>query len=239
MDGKIRADYRVDDVNNFLWVWSGTYAANPTENLMNSFGYNEGYTSLNVTNQGWSGLGFASQNQGKDLTMLDDTYYLHFAMKATDDSLHSTHAIGVGNAHFAIGSGPYNDNGTIYGKLGDFYRDGNWYNFDIPYSEIELRANPVFDTPDNYLGNVISFLSGGVPGTELNFDAIFFYRKGEVAPTIQGDVNGDGEVDVRDITALIDVIMNSISDNPRADVNGDGDIDVRDITALIDIIMNS
>ncbi len=54
-----------------------------------------------------------------------------------------------------------------------------------------------------------------------------------------GDVNGDGEVDVRDITALIDVIMNSITDNPRADVNGDGDIDVRDITALIDIIMNS
>ena len=57
--------------------------------------------------------------------------------------------------------------------------------------------------------------------------------------SIQGDVNGDGEVDVRDITALIDVIMNSITDNPRADVNQDGDIDVRDITALIDIIMNS
>ena len=58
-------------------------------------------------------------------------------------------------------------------------------------------------------------------------------------PFTQGDVNGDGEVDVRDITALIDVIMNSITDNPRADVNGDNDIDVRDITALIDIIMNS
>ena len=56
---------------------------------------------------------------------------------------------------------------------------------------------------------------------------------------LRGDVNGDGEVDVRDITALIDVIMNSITDNPRADVNEDGDIDVRDITALIDIIMNN
>jgi len=61
----------------------------------------------------------------------------------------------------------------------------------------------------------------------------------KVADFLQGDVNGDGEVDVRDITALIDVIMNSITDNPRADVNQDGDIDVRDITALIDIIMNS
>ncbi|MBQ1611635.1 MAG: dockerin type I repeat-containing protein, partial [Muribaculaceae bacterium] len=53
-----------------------------------------------------------------------------------------------------------------------------------------------------------------------------------------GDVNGDGEVDVRDITALIDVIMND-GVNPRADVNEDGEIDVRDISALIDIIMNS
>jgi hypothetical protein len=46
-------------------------------------------------------------------------------------------------------------------------------------------------------------------------------------------------VDVRDITALIDVIMNSITNNQRADVNGDSEIDVRDITALIDIIMNA
>ncbi len=56
---------------------------------------------------------------------------------------------------------------------------------------------------------------------------------------LRGDVNADGEVDVRDITALIDVIMNSVTDNPRADVSEDGEIDVRDITALIDIIMNS
>ena len=58
-------------------------------------------------------------------------------------------------------------------------------------------------------------------------------------PQLKGDVNGDGEVDVRDITALIDVIMNSVTDNPRADVSEDGEIDVRDITALIDIIMNN
>ena len=57
--------------------------------------------------------------------------------------------------------------------------------------------------------------------------------------TIVGDVNGDGDVNVIDITALIDVIMNDDTTNPRADVNGDGEINVIDITALIDIIMNS
>ena len=53
-----------------------------------------------------------------------------------------------------------------------------------------------------------------------------------------GDVNGDGSVNVVDITALIDAIMNDDTSNPRADVNGDGTINVVDITALIDIIMN-
>ena len=55
---------------------------------------------------------------------------------------------------------------------------------------------------------------------------------------VAGDVNGDGDVNVIDITALIDEIMND-GTNPRADVNGDGEINVIDITALIDIIMNS
>ena len=64
------------------------------------------------------------------------------------------------------------------------------------------------------------------------------YVKKAETPAIPGDVNGDGDVNVVDITALIDVIMNDITDNPRADVNGDGHIDVVDITALIDIIMN-
>ena len=64
------------------------------------------------------------------------------------------------------------------------------------------------------------------------------YVKKAETPAIPGDVNGDGSVNVMDITALIDEIMND-GTNPRADVNGDGDINVMDITALIDIIMNS
>ncbi len=76
-------------------------------------------------------------------------------------------------------------------------------------------------------------------GTLGNFSNIEQVTLADQAGFLRGDVNADGEVDVRDITALIDVIMNSITDNPRADVSEDGEIDVRDITALIDIIMNS
>lgn len=52
-----------------------------------------------------------------------------------------------------------------------------------------------------------------------------------------GDLNEDQEVDVRDVTALIDIIMNS-TDNYLADLNDDGAVDVRDITMMIDGIMN-
>ena len=52
-----------------------------------------------------------------------------------------------------------------------------------------------------------------------------------------GDLNNDGDVNVIDITELIDIIMNS-EDNSLADLNDDGDVNVIDITALIDAIMN-
>lgn len=56
-----------------------------------------------------------------------------------------------------------------------------------------------------------------------------------------GDANNDGNVDVIDITTLIDAIMDNDPDPFEfyaADINGDGVINVIDITGLIDIIMN-
>ena len=71
-----------------------------------------------------------------------------------------------------------------------------------------------------------------------NGETIFTYKDFKITPTIHADVDGNGEVDVRDITQLIAIIMNSSSDR-AADIDVNGEIDVRDITALIDIIMSS
>ena len=51
-----------------------------------------------------------------------------------------------------------------------------------------------------------------------------------------GDVNGDGQVSVGDITFLIDRLLAGSQDgiNGAADVNGDGQISIGDISALID-----
>jgi len=52
-----------------------------------------------------------------------------------------------------------------------------------------------------------------------------------------GDVNGDGEVTVADVTTLIDFILGHHQlDVDTADVNRDGEVTVADVTAIIDII---
>jgi len=53
--------------------------------------------------------------------------------------------------------------------------------------------------------------------------------------SIKGDVNGDGAVNVADISAIIDV-MAGTSSIAAADVNGDGAVNVADISAVIDIM---
>lgn len=57
-------------------------------------------------------------------------------------------------------------------------------------------------------------------------------------PVVKGDVNGDGVVNVSDVTALINKIlgMAEIADE-KCDINGDGIINVSDVTALINLIL--
>lgn len=56
------------------------------------------------------------------------------------------------------------------------------------------------------------------------------------AGAVTGDVNGDGEVSVSDVNAVIDIILSGGYDAP-GDVNGDGEVSVSDVNALIDIIL--
>ena len=51
----------------------------------------------------------------------------------------------------------------------------------------------------------------------------------------KGDVNGDGSVDVADISAIISNMAGTATYD-KADVNGDGSVDVADISAVISIM---
>ena len=55
-----------------------------------------------------------------------------------------------------------------------------------------------------------------------------------------GDANGDGQVAISDVAALIDKLLDDPSEtfNPiNADVNGDGVISIADVSKLIDILL--
>lgn len=171
--GKTKADYNVDDSKNFMYIWDNTFIPSSDAGV-NSFGWDEGgNTVYTVGTAGWSGLGFASQSVGKDLTMLNNDYTLHFAMKGTDNT---TYLLVVGNAKIVIGSTGYDDNGKTIAPLLDFPRDGEWYNIDIPFSEFSSRATTVFNDAGNYMGNVFAMLAGGTAGAKLEFDNVFFYK---------------------------------------------------------------
>ncbi len=64
------------------------------------------------------------------------------------------------------------------------------------------------------------------------------YKNDTWSEILVGDVNGDGRVNVSDVSALINMIMGlTAMDQSAADVNGDGKVNVSDVSALINIIL--
>lgn len=106
---------------------------------------------------------------------------------------------------------------------------------------------PLFTFPKQGIGSVSNStwdapcvtLPGGTEGTRL----LYVYAPGnglaayELAPaTLQGDLNGDGKVDVADVTALVTMLLTG-NTQPGADLSADGRIDASDVTTLVNLIL--
>ena len=85
-----------------------------------------------------------------------------------------------------------------------------------------------------YLGKPVTEMVINKDGT-----ASFWYMKEEHNYAI-GDVNHDGDVNIADVTALIDMLLGNGNATCTlcADVNGDSEINIADVTALIDKLLN-
>jgi hypothetical protein len=60
----------------------------------------------------------------------------------------------------------------------------------------------------------------------------------EIPVVLRGDVNGDGQVTIADVTALVNIILgNQGGDTSVADLNGDSQITIADVTSLVNIIL--
>ena len=56
---------------------------------------------------------------------------------------------------------------------------------------------------------------------------------------LRGDVNGDGQVKIDDVTALINLLLSGNTSAPAADCNLDGKVAIGDVTALINYLLSS
>lgn len=177
---KIVGDLRIDDTNNFLYIWAAgeTYAAGEGTGL-NFHGNTEGYVALTVAApQGWSGLGFnlgeasaaAAEQLRQAIVANPDKYFLHIAMKATTSGNHQFYTFNDAATSFAVGTATIEAGAVI----GDFTRDGSWAEFDVPMANFAAAmANLTFPTG----GNIFCALSGAAVGSQLNLDAVYFYEK--------------------------------------------------------------
>lgn len=178
---KIVADFRPNDVDQFLYVWENgsVYEAGEGKGL-NFYGNSEGYTALKVTNLGWAGAGFCLTENGNGwqgaealraaIVANPDDYFLHLAIKSTDNYAHCFYMFGSEATKFVLGSKSVYD-GPVYK---DFTRDGSWAEFDIPMA---AYASALASTTCAAGVNVFVVLSEGVQGAELNMDAVYFYKK--------------------------------------------------------------
>ena len=57
------------------------------------------------------------------------------------------------------------------------------------------------------------------------------------AVDVTGDVNGDSIVSIKDVTLLIDLLLEDGEMTDQADVNGDGLVSIKDVTFLIEILL--
>jgi hypothetical protein len=177
---KIVGDLRIDDTNNFLYIWAAgeTYVAGEGTGL-NFHGNTEGYVALTVAApQGWSGLGFylgeasaaAAEQLRQAIVANPDKYFLHIAMKATTPGNHQFYTFNDAATSFAVGTATI-EKGQV---IGDFTRDGSWAEFDVPMANFAAAmANLTFPTG----GNIFCALSGAAVGSQLNLDAVYFYEK--------------------------------------------------------------
>lgn len=118
---------------------------------------------------------------------------------------------------------------------------GQWCIVDLlPYGDadggeyiIQAVAVVVSDYDPDYSGFDVGCF-GGETTAMVSGEAHFEYH----VPTLDpGDVNGDGDVTISDVTALIDILLNGGTSAGNADVNNDGQVTIADVTVLIDYLL--
>lgn len=193
-------DWRVDDTTRFLYVWDGTFVGG--DGSYPGVGYNDmqfdGYSSLNVSNVGWSGAGFFVSEEAKANTMhWNENTKFHIATRTSTTAPASVALIisdcdlGGGPAKVALGDS-FNDGGAIYPTIGPKLSD-EWVGIDISFTDLK-KFYPTFQwvNAEAWKGNIVSILGGGVEGQNISMDCMYFHTPAGIEGGI-GTAEGDAQ----------------------------------------------
>lgn len=179
ISSKIKASYQVDDTNVFFYVWENTYNAGSGSGL-NFYGEAAGWTSLVVGNVGWSGGGWCVNNPATIPSFVDNAadmanWKFHIGYKGAANVAHVIILYWNQQEYkFAIGQGSIENSGVAYNAIAPTsgaFQPNVWNEYEVSLADAGI------DYTKASSGNVAAILSGGTPGTTVDVDAVFFYKK--------------------------------------------------------------
>ena len=91
-----------------------------------------------------------------------------------------------------------------------------------------INFNPTYD---GYQENTMTIYS------DDEYDPATVFQLSGNGVGIEGDMNGDGTLNILDIVALINFVFND-NDNPFADLNDDGTVNIVDVVMLVNLVLN-
>ena len=146
-----------------------------------------------------------------------------------------------------IGFGAFNKNigASIWWLVGDTW---TWKGYVEAVKQVEIKAEETETVQFSF--NIARYLENSEKfkillfreadeGGYYSMHESRIYTHVEAKAYTPGDANGDGEINITDITYIIDKINNKPSDDfeeKAADLNEDGEINITDVTLLLDII---
>lgn len=240
-------------VNGLYWWWPEA----------NEYGIN--YTNAVTTN--WYNCGWWDNQNGQIMDALFETLpFLEGSSEDPEEPVDSTSFYIVGGEGTwslteplgkmtNLGNGTYVDTLTVGAPIYFVFADGgpeqwnnDWPTFNSTY-RYGPASNVIIATGTEYStgkrdNNSSYYLAGD--GSDylftLNADNLTFkVEKIEPQPVIEpGDVNCDGQVNISDVTVLINYLLGGQTNNfshDNADMNNDGIINIGDVTRLINLLI--
>ena len=116
------------------------------------------------------------------------------------------------------------------------------YSYIANPTAVQMSSYAFYDMTADYSGRTLHVLQG--TGDIYRADRRWYPYFGRIVDdlipeTLRGDVNGDLEVNIVDVNAVIDIILGRNTATAAADLNDDGEINIADINAIINIILSS